>query len=132
MSALNTINVNDLFKNDQTIQHGGKINGSEIKNDNFLSKNSWLLNSSKKLIKIFSGGGIISHSIENESIFEIILITSLVLIIKGFIVMYSYNYLIEKIWKHFDYYKHGGEIKKLTIWESIILILLFSNLFGRY
>jgi hypothetical protein len=91
-----------------------------------------LSNSGNKALKLFIGGGIVSHSIRNENLIEIFLLTLLVIIIKAFIVMVCYNAAILKLITNFKPDYDPNKFRKINIWESILLILLFSNLFGRY
>ena len=93
---------------------------------------SILSNTGHKALKLFIGGGIVSHSVKNDNILDIFLITLLIIIIKSFIVMVCYNLVIIKLIKNFkpDYDEH--KFRKINVWESILLVLLFSNLFGRY
>ena len=85
-----------------------------------------------KALKIFTGGGIISHSVKNENLMEIFLITFLIIIIKSFIVMICYNSVIPKLISSYKKNYDPNDFYKINIWESILLVLLFSNLFGRY
>ena len=85
-----------------------------------------------KAIKILSGGGIISHSIRNENLFEIFVITILIIIIKAFIVMICYNTVMPRLISSYTKNYDPNDFYKINIWESIFLVLLFSNLFGRY
>ena len=89
-------------------------------------------NSGFKALKIFTGGGIISHSVRNENLVEIFIITVLILITKSFIVMICYNSVIPKLISSYNKNYDSNDFYKINIWESILLILLFSNLFGRY
>jgi hypothetical protein len=91
-----------------------------------------ITNTGFKTLKIFIGGGIVSHSIRNESIIEIFLITILIIIIKSFIVMICYNTIIPRLLTSYDKNYDPNNFYKINIWESLLLILLFSNLFGRY
>ena len=91
-----------------------------------------ITNSGYKAIKILSGGGIISHSIRNENLFEILIITLLIIIIKAFIVMICYNTVIPKMLISYKKNYNPNDFYKINIWESVFLVLLFSNLFGRY
>ena len=89
-------------------------------------------NSGYKAIKILSGGGIISHSIRNENLIEIFIITILIIIIKALIVMICYNTVMPKLISSYKKNYDPNDFYKINIWESILLVLLFSNLFGRY
>ena len=91
-----------------------------------------ITNSGFKALKIFTGGGIISHSIRNESLIEIFIITLLILIIKSFIVMICYNSVIPRLISSYKKNYDPNDFYRINIWESILLVLLFSNLFGRY
>ena len=91
-----------------------------------------ITNTGFKALNIFVGGGIISHSVRNENITEIIILTILIIIIKALIVMFCYNTVIPKLLTSYDKNYDPNNFYKINIWESLLLILLFSNLFGRY
>ena len=95
-----------------------------------LTKN--ITNTGFKSLKILVGGGIISKSVRNENIIGIFLLTILILIIKSFIVMLCYNTVIPRLLISYNKNYDINSFYKINIWESLLLILLFSNLLGRY
>ena len=94
--------------------------------------NTFITNSGIKALKIFTGGGIVSHSIKNENLIEIFIITILIIIIKSFIVMICYNTVMPRLISSYNKNYDVNNFYRISIWESILLILLFSNLLGRY
>ena len=95
------------------------------------STNSFFTDSRIKTLKVLVGGGLIKYNNQNENMFEIIIVTFLILIIKSFIVMISYNTVIPKLIKSYNKDYIIENFYKINIFESILLILLFSNLLGR-
>ncbi len=90
---------------------------------------------SKYFTKILVGGGVISKdmALDNSGdILSIMLLALFVLLIKGILVMFSYNWIAPKLIFNFRNQYKLEDFRPLTIWEAIIVVILFNNLFSRY
>lgn len=84
--------------------------------------------------KIMVGGGLSPKSFENMApSFELFLMSIFMLLIKGLIVMLSYNLIAPKLISNFKtQYNPQQEFRPLSFWEGILVVILFNNLFSRY
>ena len=87
---------------------------------------------SHKTLRVLTASGIVTRHFEGADILEILLFSLLVLGIKGFLVMVSYNYLVPKILASANPKFTESQFRPLTIWEAVLMIILFSNLFCRW
>lgn len=85
-----------------------------------------------KTLRMLTACGIVTRHFEGGDILEIMLFSLLVLGIKGFLVMASYNYLIPKLLVSVNPKFTESQFRPLTIWEAVLMIILFSNLFCRW
>jgi hypothetical protein len=89
--------------------------------------------SANKLIDIMVGGGLLSTKSQlRPDFWTMFLFTLLIIFIKGFIVMITYNYIMPKMMNNIQTNYNYSKFEKITIWESIILMLLISNLVNKY
>lgn len=89
----------------------------------------------KYFTKLLIGGGMIPKDMAAETtngFLSLMLIALLALIIKGILVMFSYNWIAPKLIFNFRNQYKLDEFRPLTLWESIIVVILFNNLFSRY
>lgn len=85
---------------------------------------------------ILMGGGLISKPIKmdldlNQNILFLFSVGIFYILLKGLLVMLTYNIMIPKITYNFNPNYDGKKFKKITFIESILLVILFSNLFNR-
>lgn len=84
--------------------------------------------------KIMVGGGLSPKSFENMApSLEIFLMQIFILLIKGLLVMLTYNLIGPKLISNFKaQYNPQQEFRPLSFWEAILVVILFNNLFSRY
>ena len=83
-----------------------------------------------KLINLMVGGGVISKNVQYEmgSITEGVIYSIIILLVKSFLVMITYNYIITYVVSQ----NINKNMKLLTIFDSIMVVILFNNLINRY
>jgi len=83
-----------------------------------------------KLINLMVGGGVISKNVQYEmgSITEGVIYSIIILLVKSFLVMITYNYIITYVVSQ----NINKNMKLLTIFDIIIVVILFNNLINRY
>lgn len=89
----------------------------------------------KTLTNILVGGGIIPKTVLMDSSalsIQIILIAFLAIVIKGFLVMVTYNWMAPKLIYNVKNEFNIKDFRPLNFWEAILVIILFNNLFSRY
>ena len=87
----------------------------------------------KNLKKILIGGGVVSKNIgENENMLQLFGLSLFIHLIKGLLVMVSYNWMMPKIIynanPNYDYRK----FRNINFLEAILLVILFTNLFNHF
>lgn len=87
----------------------------------------------KNLKKILIGGGVVSKNIgENENMLQLFGLSLFILLIKGLLVMVTYNWMMPKIIynanPNYDYRK----FRNINFIEAILLVILFTNLFNHF
>ena len=87
----------------------------------------------KNLKKILIGGGVVSKNIgENENMLQLFGLSLFILLIKGLLVMVTYNWMMPKIIynvnPNYDYRK----FRNINFLEAILLVILFTNLFNHF
>ena len=88
---------------------------------------------SHRALRILSGGGLISSRYDqSSSVIEIFVFSLLLLIIKGLLVMVTYNIMAPRIIKNFNPEYSPYQFQQITIWEGILLVILFTNLSNRW
>jgi len=82
--------------------------------------------------KVLKGGGLkLQKTMKNESLstlFGVFFMITLVLLVKAYVVQITYNMMWPKIVEN-----SGGDtsrFKPLTLYESLMMVILFSFLFG--
>ena len=89
--------------------------------------------SANKLMNVMIGGGLLSNKVQSAPDFwTVMLFTIIVILIKGLIVMITYNYIMPKMMNNLQNNYQYSKFEKITIWEAILLILLISNLVNKY
>lgn len=87
----------------------------------------------KTFKKILIGGGVVSKSLgDNENMLQLFMLSLFILLIKGLLVMVTYNWIIPKITynanPNYDYKK----FRPINFLEAILLVILFTNLFNHF
>ena len=87
----------------------------------------------KNLKKVLIGGGVVSKSLgDNENMLQMFGLSLFILLIKGLLVMVTYNYMVPKITynanPNYDYRK----FRNINFLEAILLVILFTNLFNHF
>lgn len=89
--------------------------------------------SANKLMNVMIGGGLLSNKVQSTPDFwTVMLFTIIIILIKGLIVMITYNYIMPKMMNNLQNNYQYSKFEKITIWEAILLILLISNLVNKY
>ena len=89
--------------------------------------------SANKLMNVMIGGGLLSNKVQCAPDFwTVMLFTIIIILIKGLIVMITYNYIMPKMMNNLQNNYQYSKFEKITIWEAILLILLISNLVNKY
>lgn len=89
---------------------------------------------SKDLTRLLVGGGVLPKNMpvdNSTNILFVILIFFIVLALKGLLVMYTYNWIAPKLIYNVRNQYNINDFRPLTFWESIIVVILFNNLFCR-
>lgn len=87
----------------------------------------------KSLKKVLIGGGVVSKSLgDNENMLQLFGLSLFILLIKGLLVMVTYNWMMPKITynanPNYDYRK----FRSINFLEAILLVILFTNLFNHF
>ena len=87
----------------------------------------------KTFKKILIGGGVVSKSLgDNENMLQLFMLSLFILLIKGLLVMVTYNWMMPKITynanPNYDYKK----FRRINFLEAILLVILFTNLFNHF
>lgn len=84
---------------------------------------------------VLVGGGLVSKPVEkynvNTDFLTLFLIALAQLLIKSLLVMLTYNIMIPKLMYNYNPEYKRARFIRITFVDSILLVILFSNLFNR-
>ena len=87
----------------------------------------------KNFKNILVGGGIVSKGlVENESMLYLFGMSLLILLIKGLLVMVTYNFMAPKIAYNLNTNYEYRKFRRISLLEGILLVILFTNLFNHF
>ena len=87
----------------------------------------------KTLKKILVGGGVASKSLaENENMLQLFIMSLFILLIKGLLVMVTYNWMAPKITYNANPNYDHRKFRRINFIEAILLVILFTNLFNHF
>lgn len=91
---------------------------------------------SRTIIKnILVGGGLMPKSMGNDTtsnFLGLMLLALIILIIKGILVMLTYNIMTPKMIYNFDSNYDPRTFRRMNLIEAILMVILFNNLFSSY
>ena len=86
----------------------------------------------RKALHLLSGGGLITSRLPTENILEIFMYSLIMLLVKGVLVMLTYNWMVPRMIQSIKKDYLTEEFQGITIWEGVLLVILFTNLFNRW
>tara|TARA_B100000963_G_C22537776_1_gene630661 strand:- start:285 stop:554 length:270 start_codon:yes stop_codon:yes gene_type:complete len=87
----------------------------------------------KTFKKILIGGGVVSKSLgDNENMLQLFMLSLFILLIKGLLVMVTYNWMMPKIIYNANPNYNYKKFRSINFLEAILLVILFTNLFNHF
>ena len=75
-----------------------------------------------KALKIMSGGGLLTSKLPTEDIIEVFLYSLIMLLVKGFLVMVTFNTMVPRIAYSFNQEYDISKFTPISIWEVILFL----------
>jgi hypothetical protein len=84
---------------------------------------------------ILVGGGLIPRSMGKDTsttFLGLMLLGLVILLIKGILVMLTYNIMMPKMMYNYNSQYNVNEFRRMNLIEAILMVILFNNLFSSY